>query len=90
MKTRLPWMAFYAQAKGNVYIDPGAADLMYLAVRLAIVELTLPSEEPCPIVLDLSLIHIYGRVLLGVDLVTGEELMAAACGEAQALSLIHI
>lgn len=28
MKTRLQWMAFYAQAKGNVYIDPGAAEAL--------------------------------------------------------------
>ena len=28
MKTRLQWMAFYAQAKGNIYIDPGAAEAL--------------------------------------------------------------
>ena len=41
-----------------LYLSEGAADLMYLAVRLAIVELTLPSEEPCPIVLDDALVNL--------------------------------
>ena len=41
-----------------LYLSDGAADLMYLAVRLAIVELTLPSEEPCPIVLDDALVNL--------------------------------
>ena len=31
---------------------------MYLAVRLAIVELTLPGEDPCPIVLDDALVNL--------------------------------
>ena len=35
------------------------AELTYLAVRLAIVDLTLPEDEPCPIVLD--------DVLAGID-----------------------
>ena len=28
MKTRLQWMAFYAPTKGNIYIDPGAAEAL--------------------------------------------------------------
>ncbi len=31
---------------------------MYLAVRLAIVDLTLPGDEPCPIVLDDALVNL--------------------------------
>ena len=44
--------------RGSLYLSAGAVDLMYLAVRLAIVELTLPSEEPCPIVLDDALVNL--------------------------------
>lgn len=28
MKTRLQWMAFYAPTRGNIYIDPGAAEAL--------------------------------------------------------------
>lgn len=41
-----------------LYLSAGAADLMYLAVRLAIVDLTLPADEPCPIVLDDALVNL--------------------------------
>ncbi len=41
-----------------LYLSAGAADLTYLAVRLAIVDLTLPQEEPCPIVLDDALVNL--------------------------------
>ena len=41
-----------------LYLSAGAADLMYLAVRLAIVDLTLPGDEPCPIVLDDALVNL--------------------------------
>ncbi|WP_297212728.1 ATP-binding protein [uncultured Flavonifractor sp.] len=33
-------------------LSRGTADQLYLAVRLAVCELVLPQEEPCPIVLD--------------------------------------
>ena len=39
------------------YLSAGAADLMYLAVRLAMCELALQSAEPCPIVLDDTLVN---------------------------------
>ncbi len=48
-----------AQQRDCLYMSAGAAELTYLAVRLAIVDLTLPAEEPCPIVLD--------DVLAGID-----------------------
>ena len=39
------------------YLSAGAADLMYLAVRLAMCELALESAEPCPIILDDTLVN---------------------------------
>ena len=39
------------------YLSAGAADLMYLAVRLAMCRLALDSDEPCPIVLDDTLVN---------------------------------
>ena len=44
--------------RGSLYLSAGAADLMYLAVRLAIAELALPSDEPCPIILDDALAYL--------------------------------
>ena len=41
----------------TAYLSAGAADLMYLAVRLAMCELALESAEPCPIVLDDTLVN---------------------------------
>ena len=40
------------QSREVLYLSAGAADLTYLAVRLAIVDLTLPAEDPCPMILD--------------------------------------
>ncbi len=44
--------------RGSLYLSAGAADLMYLAVRLAIAELALPGDEPCPIILDDALAYL--------------------------------
>lgn len=44
--------------RGSLYLSAGAVDLMYLAVRLAIAELALPSDEPCPIILDDALAYL--------------------------------
>ncbi|MFR5781716.1 MAG: ATP-binding protein [Oscillospiraceae bacterium] len=44
--------------RAGAFLSAGAADLMYLAVRLAIVDLTLPGDEPCPIVLDDALVNL--------------------------------
>ncbi|MBQ9045182.1 MAG: AAA family ATPase [Oscillospiraceae bacterium] len=41
----------------TAYLSAGAADLMYLAVRLAMCELALEREEPCPIILDDTLVN---------------------------------
>ena len=41
----------------TAYLSAGAADLMYLAVRLAMCELALERDEPCPIVLDDTLVN---------------------------------
>lgn len=47
-----------AAPRQALYLSAGTADLMYLAVRLAIVDLTLPGDEPCPIVLDDALVNL--------------------------------
>lgn len=39
-------------ARDSAFLSEGTADQMYLAVRLAICQLVLGGEEPCPIVLD--------------------------------------
>ena len=44
--------------RGSLYLSAGAVDLMYMAVRLAIAELALPSDEPCPIILDDALAYL--------------------------------
>lgn len=41
----------------TAYLSAGAADLLYLSVRLAMCELALSSEEPCPVVLDDTLVN---------------------------------
>ena len=38
--------------RDGLYLSAGARDQMYLALRLAICELLLAGDEPCPIVLD--------------------------------------
>ena len=43
--------------RSAAYLSAGAADLLYLSVRLAMCELTLQGEEPCPIVLDDTLVN---------------------------------
>ena len=51
-------MHFAAQRSGDVdvrqleYLSEGTRSQLYLAVRLAICELLLPSEESCPLILD--------------------------------------
>lgn len=39
------------------YLSAGAKDQLYLALRLAVCELALPQEDPCPIVLDDALVN---------------------------------
>lgn len=47
-----------AKASGDLlpheseYLSAGTADLLYLAVRLAICDLALPEGEPCPLIVD--------------------------------------
>lgn len=51
-------MHFAAQRSGDVdvraleYLSDGTRSQLYLAVRLAICELLLPTDEPCPLILD--------------------------------------
>ena len=54
-------------------LSQGTADQLYLAVRLAVCELVLPGEEPCPLVLDDALANFDdGRCALALALL--EEL----------------
>lgn len=39
-------------SRSMLYLSEGATDQLYLALRLAVCELVLPREEPCPIILD--------------------------------------
>lgn len=39
------------------FLSTGAVDQLYLAVRLAVCELALPEDEPCPIILDDALVN---------------------------------
>ena len=43
--------------RDTAYLSAGAADLLYLSVRLAMCELALESSEPCPVVLDDTLVN---------------------------------
>jgi len=38
-------------------LSAGTIDQLYLAVRLAICELALPGDNPCPIILDDALVY---------------------------------
>ena len=39
------------------YLSAGAADLLYLSVRLAMCAMTLTGDDPCPIILDDTLVN---------------------------------
>ena len=57
-------------------LSQGTADQLYLAVRLAICQLVLPGEDPCPLVLDDALTNFDDdRMTLALDLLRklGEE-----------------
>ena len=43
--------------RDTAYLSAGTADLLYLAVRLALCELTCPADDPCPLVLDDTLVN---------------------------------
>lgn len=51
-------MRFSAQRQGDAavhpleYLSDGARNQLYLSVRLAICQLALPEEDPCPLILD--------------------------------------
>jgi uncharacterized protein YhaN len=49
-------------------LSQGTADQLYLAVRLAVCQLVLPGEEPCPLILDDALANFDdGRMALALD-----------------------
>ena len=41
----------------KAFLSQGTADQLYLALRLAICELALPEEDPCPLILDDALVN---------------------------------
>lgn len=43
--------------RDTAYLSAGTADLLYLSVRLALCELTCPTDNPCPLVLDDTLVN---------------------------------
>lgn len=43
--------------RNTAYLSAGTADLLYLSVRLALCELTCPTDDPCPLVLDDTLVN---------------------------------
>ena len=45
-------------ARDAEFLSAGTADLMYLAIRLAVCELALPDGEPCPLILDDALVNL--------------------------------
>ncbi len=45
-------------ARESEYLSAGTLDLMYLAVRLAVCELALPSGESCPLIIDDALVNL--------------------------------
>ena len=47
-----------AVARDAEYLSAGTADIMYLAVRLAVCELALPDGEPCPLIIDDALVNL--------------------------------
>lgn len=47
-----------AVARDSEYLSAGTADLLYLAVRLAVCELALPDGEPCPLIIDDALVNL--------------------------------
>lgn len=47
-----------AVARESEYLSAGTLDLMYLAVRLAVCELALPSGERCPLIIDDALVNL--------------------------------
>lgn len=44
-------------ARDTAFLSVGALDQLYLAVRLAICELALPEDKPCPVILDDALVN---------------------------------
>lgn len=45
-------------ARDSEYLSAGTLDLMYLAVRLAVCELAMPSGEACPLIIDDALVNL--------------------------------
>lgn len=43
--------------RDTAYLSAGTADLLYLSVRLALCELACPADDPCPLVLDDTLVN---------------------------------
>ena len=77
------------QPRRALTLSQGTADQLYLAVRLAVCELVLPAEEPCPLVLDDALANFDdGRCALALEALSrlGEErqILLVACHSREA------
>ena len=48
-------------AHDSGFLSAGTSDCMYLSVRLAVCKLALPSEEPCPLIIDDALVNLDGE-----------------------------
>ena len=83
-------MSAVAKAAGDAvsrelgYLSAGTADQIYLALRLAIVDLCLPEEDMCPIVLDDALVNFDDRrceaaLDLFIELAEKRQIIAFTC-----------
>lgn len=45
-------------ARDSGYLSAGTLDLMYLSIRLAVCELAMSKEEPCPLIIDDALVNL--------------------------------
>lgn len=45
-------------ARDSGFLSAGTLDLMYLSIRLAVCELAMPKDEPCPLIIDDALVNL--------------------------------
>ncbi len=70
-------------------LSAGAVDQLYLALRLAVCELALPAEEPCPMILDDALVNFdeqrLARALERIRTIAGQrQVLLFSCHEREA------
>ncbi len=67
-------------SRGTDSLSAGTADQLYLALRLAVCELALPQDDPCPMILDDALVNFDEQ-----RLVRALELIRSIAGRRQVL-----